>query len=140
MNVRSWHKLCIIALLMPVFRCLGSPPADTLKITIAESEKMFLQNNLSILAARYNVDANRALIRQAKFWDNPIISTDQNVYDKQGGFFAHNATNGQVYVQVMQLIKTAGKRNKLAQLAMDNATISTAQFDDLIRTLRYTLI
>ena len=140
MNLCSWYKLCIIALLMPVFRCFGSPPADTLKITIAESEQIFLQNNLFILAARYNVDANRALIRQAKFWDNPMISTDQNIYDKQGRFFAHNGTNGQVYVQLMQLIKTAGKRNKLAQLAIDNTTISTAQFDDLVRTLRYALI
>ena len=107
MNLCSWYKLCVVALLMPVFRCFGSPPSDTLKITIAESEKIFLQNN---------------------------------IYDKQGGFFAHDQTNGQVYVQVMQLIKTAGKRNKLAQLALDNATISTAQFDDLVRTLRYALI
>jgi len=140
MNLCSWYKLCVIALLAPVFNCFGSPPVDTLKITPAESEKIFLENNLSILAARYNVDANRALIRQAEFWDNPVISTDQNIYDRHGQFFAHNGTNGQVYVQVMQLIKTAGKRNKLAQLAMDNATISTAQFDDLVRTLRYALI
>ena len=140
MNLCSWYKLCIIALLMPVFRCFGSPPVDTLKISIAEGEKIFLQNNLSILAAKYNIDADQALIRQARFWDNPVISTDQNIYDRQGGFFQHNQTNGQVYVQVMQLIKTAGKRNKLAQLAMDNATISTAQFDDLVRTLRYALI
>ena len=140
MNLCSWYKLCIIALLMPAFRCFGSPPVDTLKITIAESEKIFLQNNLSILAARYNIDANRALIRQAKFWDNPVVSTDQNIYDKQGGFFKHNQTNGQVYVQVMQLIKTAGKRNKLAQLAMDNTSHFNSEFDDLIRTLRFTLI
>ena len=52
-------------------------------------------------------------------WDNPVLSTDQNIYDKQGGFFKHDQANGQVYVQVMQLIKTAGKRNKLAQLALD---------------------
>jgi cobalt-zinc-cadmium efflux system outer membrane protein len=40
----------------------------------------------------------------------------------------------------MQLIKTAGKRNKLAQLAEDNTTISAEQFDDIVRTLRYILI
>ncbi|MGZ4090791.1 MAG: TolC family protein, partial [Bacteroidia bacterium] len=125
----------------PALQCLAAPtPPDTLRITVAESEKLFLQNNLSILAAKYNIDANRALIRQAKFWDNPVISTDQNIYDKQGGLFKHDQANGQVYVQVMQLIKTAGKRNKLAQLAQDNTTISTAQFDDLVRTLRYALI
>ena len=140
MNVCSWYKLCVVALFMPALHCFASPPPDTLKITIAESEKIFLQNNLSILAAKYNIDANSALIRQAKFWDNPIINTDQNIYDQEGGFFAHNQTHGQVYVQVMQLIKTAGKRNKLAQLARDNTTISTGQFDDLVRTLRYALV
>ncbi len=80
------------------------------------------------------------MIRQAKAWDNPVISTDQNIYDSQGGFFKHDQTNGQVYVQVMQLIRTAGKRNKLAQLAEDNTSISTGQFDDLLRTLRYALV
>lgn len=124
-----------------MIQCINATAqADTLRVTVAESENIFLQNNLSLLAAKYNIDANRALIRQAKLWDNPFISTDQNIYDQQGGFFKHDQTNGQVYVQVMQLIKTAGKRNKLAQLAMDNTTISIEQFDDLLRTLRYTLL
>jgi outer membrane protein, heavy metal efflux system len=141
MNLYSWHKLSIIALLVTAANCYAAPmPTDTLRISVSDGEKIFLQNNLSILAAKYNVDANNALIRQAKLWDNPVISTDQNIYDKQGGFFKHDQTNGQVYVQVMQLIKTAGKRSKLAQLAQDNTSISTAQFDDLVRTLRYALI
>jgi cobalt-zinc-cadmium efflux system outer membrane protein len=141
MILSSWRRLCMLALLMPVFQCFRAfSQTDTLKITISESEKIFLQNNLSLLAARYNIDANKALIRQAKFWDNPVISTDQNIYDSQGGYFKHDQTNGQVYVQAMQLIRTAGKRNKLAQLAEDNTTISTGQFDDLLRTLRYALI
>jgi cobalt-zinc-cadmium efflux system outer membrane protein len=134
-------RLCCIALLLPAFHCFaGLPQADTLRITIAESEKLFLQNNLPLLAARYNIDANKALIKQAKLWDNPVVSTDQNIYDKAGKFFAHNQTNGQVYVQIMQLIKTAGKRNNLGQLAADNTNISAGQFDDLVRTLRYSLI
>jgi outer membrane protein, heavy metal efflux system len=136
MNLCSWRKLCMAALLMPALHCFAT---DTLRISINECEKLFLQNNLSLLAAKYNIDANRALIRQAKLWDNPVISTDQNVYDKQGKFFAHDQTDGQVYVQIMQLIKTAGKRSKVARLALDNTNITTAQFDDLVRTLRYTL-
>ncbi|MEP6949761.1 MAG: TolC family protein [Ginsengibacter sp.] len=137
----SWRKLCMLALLMPVLPYFSAfSQNDTVKISVAEGEKIFLQNNLSILAAKYNIDANRALIRQARFWDNPVISTDQNIYDSQGGYFKHDQTNGQVYVQVMQLIRTAGKRTKLAQLAEDNTTISTGQFDDLLRTLRYALI
>lgn len=110
---------------------------DTTNLSIEEAEKIFLQNNLELLASRYNIDANKALIQQAKLWDNPVLNTDQNIYD--GKFFQHNSNAGQVYVQVAQLIRTAGKRNKLAQLAEDNTKISEQQFNDLIRTLRYTL-
>ena len=110
---------------------------DTVAISFKDAEKIFLQNNLSLLANKYNVDINKALIKQAKLWDNPIFSTDQNIYD--GKYFQHNADGGQVYMQVMQLIKTAGKRNKAAQIAIDNTTLAQEQFDDLLRNLRYTL-
>ena len=111
--------------------------ADTITVSFKDAEKIFLQNNLSLLAVKYNVDINKALIKQAKLWDNPIFSTDQNIYD--GKYFQHNADGGQVYLQVMQLIKTAGKRNKAAQIATDNTILAQEQFDDLLRNLRYTL-
>ena len=110
---------------------------DTVDISFKAAEKIFLQNNLSLLANKYNVDINKALIKQAKLWDNPVFSTDQNIYD--GKYFRHNADGGQVYMQVMQLIKTAGKRNKAAQIAIDNTTLAQEQFDELLRNLRYTL-
>ena len=113
--------------------------SDTLRLSLPDAEKIFLQHNLSLLAAKYNIDANKALIKQAKLWDNPMLTTDQNVYDKQGGFFKHDQNNGQFYVQVTQLIKTAGKRNKAAQIATDNTVLSEEQFDDILRSLRYTL-
>lgn len=113
--------------------------SDTLRLSFPDAEKIFLQHNLSLLAAKYNIDANKALIKQAKLWDNPLLTTDQNVYDKQGGFFKHDQNNGQFYVQVTQLIKTAGKRSKAVRLATDNATLSAEQFDDMLRSLRYTL-
>jgi cobalt-zinc-cadmium efflux system outer membrane protein len=115
---------------------------DTLRLTLVDAEKNFLQKNLSLLAAKYNIDANQALIQQAKLWDNPVLSTDQNIYDGakgDGKFFTHNSTRGQVYIQVTELIRTAGKRTKLAQLATDNTTIAKEQFDDVMRSLRYTL-
>jgi cobalt-zinc-cadmium efflux system outer membrane protein len=115
---------------------------DTLRLSLQEAEKIFLQKNLSLLAAKYNIDANKALIQQAKLWDNPMLNTDQNIYDGMKGdgkFFAHSANRGTFYVQLTQLIRTAGKRNKLAQLATDNTTIASEQFDDVMRNLRYML-
>jgi cobalt-zinc-cadmium efflux system outer membrane protein len=115
---------------------------DTTRFSLPEAEKIFLQKNLSLLAAKYNIDANKALIEQAKLWDNPILATDQNIYDGKKGdgkFFTHTSDRGQIFIQVTQLIKTAGKRTKLAQLATDNTTLASEQFNDIMRSLRYTL-
>lgn len=129
--------LMLASLTLYPARSSAQSSRDTLKLTLPEAEKIFLQNNLVILAAKYNVDANKALIQQAKLWDNPMLITDQNIYD--GKFFRHNSDYGQVFIQVQQLIRTAGKRSKLAQLATDNTAIAQQQFEDVLRGLRYTL-
>ena len=113
---------------------------DTLTLNFQDAERRFLTNNLSLIAQRYNVDATKALIRQAKLWDNLQLSTDQNLYAKGVGFFNHSNGNGQVFAQITQLFKTAGKRGKQIQLAKDDANIQQAQFDDLLRNLRYNML
>ncbi len=118
---------------------------DTLQLTIPKAEALFLQNNLSLLAAQYNINANQALIQQARAWNNPVLITDQNLYD--GKFFRHSKGSaaipqdgGQVYLSLQQVIQTAGKRNKLVQIAQDNTKTAEAQFNDLLRNLHFVLI
>jgi outer membrane protein, heavy metal efflux system len=112
---------------------------DSLKISFKDAEKLFLQNNLSLLAQKYNVDAAQALVKQAKLWDNPVLETDQNITDAGGKYFNHSNGNGQVFVQLSQLIQTAGKRGKQVKVAEDGTKIQQAAFDDLMRNLRYNL-
>lgn len=115
---------------------------DTLHLSLQQAEKMFLDNNLSLLASKYNIDASTALIRQARLWDNPLLLTDQNLYD--GKFFNHSKTpsketSGQVYVQVQELLRTAGKIKKLTVLAATSSQISELQFEQVMHNLRYSL-
>lgn len=112
---------------------------DTLRINFKEAESLFIKSNLSLLAQKYNVEATKALIDQAKYWDNPTLSTDQNIHDGNGKFFDHSQGNGQVYAQLTQLFKTAGKRGKAIQVAKDDARIQQAEFNDLLRNLHYNL-
>lgn len=115
---------------------------DTLRLNFQDAEKAFLQNNLALLAQKYNVEAQKALIDQAKLWDNPVLSTDQNIYDGASKkFFYHNQEEGvgQVFVQLSQVFTTAGKRGKQVQVAKDDAKVQEAQFNDLMRNLRYNL-
>jgi cobalt-zinc-cadmium efflux system outer membrane protein len=112
---------------------------DTLQIDFKEAENLFLKNNLSLLAQKYNIEATKALIDQAKYWDNPTLTTDQNIHDGNGKFFDHSNGNGQIYAQLTQLFKTAGKRGKEIQVAKDDARIQQAEFNDLLRNLHYNL-
>ena len=137
------NLFCFLIIMLPFTSAIKAQQAkgDTISISLPQAEKLFLQNNLPLLAAKYNIDANKALIQQAKLWDNPILITDQNIYD--GKFFRHKTEDGQqfgqIFIQVQQLIRTAGKRNKLAQLATDNSTIAQQQFDDILRSLKFIL-
>ncbi len=127
------------------------PQADTLRLDFRQAEKMFLDNNLLLLAEHYNIQSSQALVEQARKWDNPILNTDQNVYShtdpdvhSKSGFFVHGTSangnpEGQVYVQIQQLIKTAGKRGRQIDLARTNVDLAEWQFKSLLRNLRATL-
>lgn len=116
---------------------------DTIRLSLQDLEKRFMDSNLILLAAHYNVDAQKALIDQAKKWDNPVLNTDQ-VIAANGKFFPYGTNpdgsySGQYYIQVQQLIKTAGKRSKLVDMATTNSKISELQLQDVLRSLRYQL-
>ncbi|MBO9634597.1 MAG: TolC family protein [Chitinophagaceae bacterium] len=129
--------LCIV--------CFGNSDAqsqtDTLNLTLPGAEKIFLQKNLALIAQRYNISIGKALEQQARYWDNPVLNTDQTLYD--GKFFRHGTENGQsygeIYLQLQQVIRTAGKRNKLIKLSEDATLSATQQFNELLRNLRFTL-
>ena len=132
------HRLLrlVLIFLLASFTTHAQTP-DSVRLTLPQAEQVFLQKNLSLLAQQYNVDISKALVQQAKYWDNPVLNTDQNIYD--GKFFRHNKDFGQVYVQLQQVIKTAGKRNKLIQLANDDVLSAQQQFNDMMRNLRFVL-
>lgn len=116
---------------------------DTVRLSLRDAEQIFLEKNLSLVAARYDIDINKALAKQAALWDNPILETDQNIYSNKR-FFEHGKDAsgnpvGQYFIQVQQLIKTAGKRSKLMDMAASNTRLAELQFGELMRTLKYQL-
>ncbi|NHA07363.1 TolC family protein [Mucilaginibacter sp. HC2] len=133
--------LLFLSVVLFIFSTNGAvAQTDTLKLTFQDAEKQFLENNLSLLAQKYNVEASKALIQQAKLWDNPVLSTDQNIHTSGSNkFFDHRKGQGQVFVQLNQVFTTAGKRGKQVQIAKDDAMVQEAAFNDLMRNLRYNL-
>lgn len=131
------HRMVVIAVLLTG---LATQAQDTLRITLQEAEQQFLQNNLSLLAAKYDISIAQAQIIQAKLYNNPTLSVNGNIYnpDRRKFFDVSNKT-GQYDIQLQQLITLAGKRNKQIRLATTNAGIAEYNFYDLLRTLRFSL-
>lgn len=130
-----------LILCFPCFVQAQTPQMDTLHLTVSKAEAIFLEKNLSLIANHFNIDYSKALVTQSKVWDNPVLNTNQTLYD--GKFFRHKTVNGQAYgeidLQLQQIIRTAGKIKKQTLLAQDNVKGAEAQFNDLMRNLKYVL-
>ncbi|MBO3269178.1 TolC family protein [Hymenobacter defluvii] len=112
---------------------------DTAQLTLAEAEQRFTQNNLLLLAQRYNVSAAQAQILQARLWDNPTLSLEQNTYNPNTRRAFDVTRRGESIVQVQQLFAIAGRRKAAANVAQQGALVEQFNLEDLLRTLNYQL-
>lgn len=131
---------CIAAIMVPAANAQSaSVSQDTLKLSIDSLDRMFLQNNLQLLAQRYNIDAQKALEAQAKIYPNPNVQFSTLLYNTQTKNWLPFGNNGEVTAQLSQEILLAGKRNKQVKMAQANTQLTQLQFIDLLQTLKYTL-
>src|SRR5665213_280206 len=134
--------------------CFSQQPTtviDTLAITLNDAEEQFVKNNFALLAQKFNVDASKALVRQAGLFNNPNIYFENSVYNPykttgskvlpmdNGKYFGDVHSMGETLIQYNWLFSVAGKRNKSVKVAKAQADVAQYQFDDLMRTLLFAL-
>jgi cobalt-zinc-cadmium efflux system outer membrane protein len=120
---------------------------DTTRIALKDAEDMFIKNNYLLLAQKYNVDASKALTRQAGLLNNPNLYYENSIHNRYSnryfptslGTMGDASTQGEFIVQYNWLFSIAGKRNKSVKVAKARADAEQFQFDDLIRTLLFAL-
>lgn len=71
---------------------------DTLTISRAEAETIFLKNNLRLLSEKLNIDQAEAQVIQAKLWPNPTFEVSEinlwsNAHSEQLPQFRANGKN-----------------------------------------------
>lgn len=128
-------------LVVSAARAQAPTPADTLHLTLPEAEQRFVQNNLELLAQRYNITVQQALAVQARLIDNPTLLLDQNiilqaVHRKE---VDGSQQPNQVAFQVQQLFALAGRRRAAGRVQEQGAIVETYNLEDLVRNLRYQL-
>ena len=141
------RNLFVLLFLISTFSGFSQARIDTLSITLKEAEDRFINNNYLLLAQKYNVDAAKALVRQAGLFNNPVIYYEQSIYNRfskeyfptREGTVGDPSTQGEFILQSNWLFSIANKRRKSMQVAQGQADVAKYQFDDIVRSLLFAL-
>lgn len=112
---------------------------DTLKLSLQQAEKIFLEKNLFLLAKQYDLDIADAQLVQVRLYPNPTFSADLNFYDAENKQLFFIGKNGQKIYTLEQLIILGGKRKSDIAFAKTSKTLAQAEFTDLLRNLQFQL-
>jgi len=104
-------------------------PAARRSITISDAVSIFLQQNLQLVAARYDVDTADAEKLTARLRPNPEISFElqPTLEFSVSAFKEQQFTYG-----ISQTIELAGKRRKRIDVANANAEVARAEFQTTV--------
>jgi len=115
-----------------------SAQQDTL-LSLLESETLFQKNNLDLLASKYNIDAAKATVIQARIWENPNVSVGLNAYNPEQKKYFDIGKEGEKSAGFDQLIHLGGKKRNEVAMARTNAEVAELEFADLLRNLKLEL-
>jgi cobalt-zinc-cadmium efflux system outer membrane protein len=156
--MKMFFRVAMLAIVWSFPPAVWAQKVDTLMVSFPKVEEIFLRNNYSLLAQRFNISATQAAVRQARLWNNPTFFVESNLYNPiNGKFFDYGPVNrrgstedhfvwgdqkqvnGTFSMQINQLLLLAGKRSKMVRLAQTNKDIQLAVFSDLMRALHFEL-
>lgn len=129
-----YRPVLLILLMIRVWT--GAAQEEVVRLSLDDALERFAACNLSLIAERYQVDMAEAQVTQAKLFENPVISFEQNVYNRNNGKYFDLGKEGEAVVEIEQLIYIAGQRNKRVRLEKLNKEIAVYQFEEVVRTLR----
>jgi len=72
-RILSYCLICLIGF------SSSAVSADKRPITLAEIETIFLEKNIDLIAAKFNIDATKGAAIQAGLWRNPNVTIEQSI-------------------------------------------------------------
>ena len=115
---------------------------DTILLSRKNAETLFLQNNLSLIAERLNIDIAQAQIIQAKLWPNPTFSISEfNLWRNTGSeelpaIWGNYGRFQEFGASLEQLVYTAGKRKKMIAIEKVGADMAIEYYKNFLRNLK----
>src|SRR5262249_13652504 len=133
--------------------CLSVAGQDTSpgvpsRLTLADAENLLLQRNLTVIAARYQVEATRAARLVASYKPNPVLTLGAEqipfyspLHDLPRFFSTNSAAGAQptYTLRFDKLIERGGKRELRTEQADFQIKTSEAQMLDAVRNQLFQL-
>ncbi len=143
MIVRSFFKLAFVCTMLASVsfaQNAGTQTASPLanlphRLTLAEAERILLDRNLAVTAARFQVDSSRAAKLIASYKPNPVltIGTEQLTFAHPFHSDANAAAQTTLTVRVDKIIERGGKRELRVEQAEEQLKANEALMLDAIR-------
>ncbi len=113
----------------------SQPPPD--RVTIDQAVKEAVENNLGLLAERYNVSIAEARIITARLRPNPVLTVDGDYLDVLGtGFDKENqAGPSEFSMRTDFILERGGKRERRIEVAENARAVAQLQLLNTTRTL-----
>lgn len=113
---------------------------NSITLRLSDAEQLFLRNNATLIAQRFQVEQSKADIITAGLFENPELSYENLLYNQETGKFLQTSqASGQYTASITQLFKLAGKRNKDIQVAETASKMESIVYADFMRTLKFEL-
>lgn len=125
-----------------VISCFCVLQTQAQNFNLQEIETHFSQNNLSLIAKKYQISESEALLIQEKLLPNPSLAISEVNFWKNGSseqmpyLFGKYGQTQQISLELEQLIETAGKRKKRVAIKANEIKQATFEFEELLRELK----
>jgi len=130
------NRKCTLTVLLSIFLLNAYSQQDSLRVSLNDADKLFMQKNLLFAAGRLNVDAQKALEIQTKLYPNPQFDIGINVYDNDNKKPFYAGSNGEKTFDFQQLVLLGGKRKNQIRLSAENSKQSQLELLNLLRNLK----
>ncbi len=113
--------------------------SDVLRINLQQADSIFQANNYNLLASSMNIEAQKAMVLQAKLFSNPVLTSSFHVYDTDNKKFFLVGKSGEKAFQLDELIRLGGKRRSEIEMAKTDVKVAELEFQQLVRQLKFQL-
>jgi cobalt-zinc-cadmium efflux system outer membrane protein len=112
-----------------------SDTVNTITISLEKAQQLLIEQNLQLVATKYEINIAEAQLKQARQWRNPLFVWNADLYSLELNQFLNY--RNQKLIQVEQVISISGKHRNEVRLAKKNVELAKLQVEDVMRGLLY---